>query len=98
MYVNFSKRQLSVIEERRESGWMNPCAPLEAAEDGKRNNRESALEITTRQSILPLFLAYVLYAVWGFTSGLLEVLNKHFQVSLGVSKKESAALQGAFFM
>lgn len=40
--------------------------------------------------------------LWGFARAILDVLNKHFQLSLGVSRSESALLQvtvyGAYFL
>ena len=35
--------------------------------------------------------------MWGFAYGLLDVLNKHFQEVLHISRAESAGLQGAYF-
>ncbi|KAF2192519.1 glucose/galactose transporter [Zopfia rhizophila CBS 207.26] len=54
-------------------------------------------EITTRQSIVPVALVTVLFFMWGFAYGLLDVLNKHFQETLHISAAESAGLQGAYF-
>ena len=38
-----------------------------------------------------------LFFIWGFTYGLLDVLNKHFQVTLNVTKTRSTLLQAAYF-
>ncbi|ORY19705.1 glucose/galactose transporter [Clohesyomyces aquaticus] len=54
-------------------------------------------QITTRQSIVPVSLVTVLFFMWGFAYGLLDVLNKHFQETLHISAAESAGLQGAYF-
>ncbi|KAF2271069.1 glucose/galactose transporter [Lojkania enalia] len=54
-------------------------------------------EITTRQSVIPVALVTVLFFMWGFAYGLLDVLNKHFQETLHISAAESAGLQGAYF-
>lgn len=54
-------------------------------------------EITTRQSIIPVSLVTVLFFMWGFAYGLLDVLNKHFQETLHISAAQAAGLQGAYF-
>jgi len=51
-------------------------------------------EITTRQSIIPVSLVTVLFFMWGFAYGLLDVLNKHFQETLHISAAQAAGLQG----
>lgn len=38
-----------------------------------------------------------LFFIWGFTYGLLDVLNKHFQETLKVTKTRSTLLQAAYF-
>lgn len=38
-----------------------------------------------------------LFFLWGFAYGLLDVLNKHFQTVLGITKLESTGLQIAYF-
>ncbi|KAG9237918.1 putative L-fucose-proton symporter [Amylocarpus encephaloides] len=54
-------------------------------------------EITLKQSILPVSLVTVLFFMWGFAYGLLDVLNAHFQVTLSISQGQSGGLQGAYF-
>lgn len=56
-----------------------------------------ASQITTRQSILPVSLVTILFFLWGFAYGLLDVLNKHFQEVLGVSKSQGSGLAAAYF-
>lgn len=50
-----------------------------------------------RRLIYPLCLAISLFFLWGFSYGLLDVLNKHFQNVLKISKLESTALQIVYF-
>ncbi|CAF1141213.1 unnamed protein product [Rotaria sp. Silwood1] len=50
-----------------------------------------------RQLIFPLGLASSLFFLWGFSYGLLDVLNKHFQNVLKVTKLESTGLQIVYF-
>lgn len=42
-------------------------------------------------------LVTILFFLWGFAYGLLDVLNKHFQNVLGLTKLESTGLQVAYF-
>ncbi|CAJ2512557.1 Uu.00g055720.m01.CDS01 [Anthostomella pinea] len=53
--------------------------------------------LTGRALIYPLSLVISLFFLWGFSYGLLDVLNKHFQTVLGVSKLESTGLQVVYF-
>ncbi|KAL8636983.1 MAG: hypothetical protein Q9228_005694 [Teloschistes exilis] len=53
------------------------------------DKRTPASELTLRQSIYPLCL--------GFSYGLLDTLNKHFQDTLHISRARSSGLQAAYF-
>jgi len=46
---------------------------------------------------LPLILVTSLFFLWGLAYGLLDVLNKHFQESLNITKTRSTLLQAAYF-
>lgn len=59
--------------------------------------RTRAAELTLRQSIYPIFLVTILFFLWGFSYGLLDTLNKHFQNTLGINAARSAGLQAAYF-
>ncbi|KAL8756644.1 MAG: hypothetical protein Q9199_002798 [Rusavskia elegans] len=61
------------------------------------DKRTAASELTLRQSIYPLCLVTVLFFLWGFSYGLLDTLNKHFQNTLDISKARSSGLQAAYF-
>lgn len=65
----------------------------------KNTNKERthAAELTLRQSIYPLCLVTILFFLWGFSYGLLDTLNKHFQVTLNITKSRSSGLQAAYF-
>lgn len=56
-----------------------------------------AAELTLRQSIYPLILVTSLFFLWGFSYGLLDTLNRHFQVILNITPARSAGLQAAYF-
>jgi hypothetical protein len=56
-----------------------------------------AAELTLRESIWPIALVTVLFFLWGFSYGLLDTLNKHFQKVLDIDRARSAGLQAAYF-
>ncbi|MBN8785468.1 MAG: L-fucose:H+ symporter permease [Terrimonas sp.] len=45
----------------------------------------------------PLILVTSLFLLWGLAYGLLDVLNKHFQEALNITKSRSTLLQAAYF-
>jgi FHS family L-fucose permease-like MFS transporter len=47
--------------------------------------------------LLPFILVTSLFFLWGFAHSLLDVLNKHFQEILGVSKAQSGLVQAAAY-
>ncbi len=51
-----------------------------------------------RNYIFVFLLVCSLFLLWGFCSGLLDNLNKHFQNSLNLSKFQSGFVQWAFYM
>lgn len=53
--------------------------------------------LTGRALYFPLFLVISLFFLWGFSYGLLDVLNKHFQNVLGISRLQSTGLQVMYF-
>lgn len=53
--------------------------------------------LTGRALIYPLSLIISLFFLWGFSYGLLDVLNKHFQTVLEISKLQSTGLQIVYF-
>ena len=52
---------------------------------------------TGRKALYPLILVTLLFFIWGFAYGLLDVLNKHFQDVLHLTKLQSTGLQVAYF-
>ena len=52
---------------------------------------------TKNTFLLPLILVTSLFFLWGLAYGLLDVLNKHFQDSLNITKTRSTLLQAAYF-
>ncbi|KAF9698723.1 hypothetical protein EKO04_003091 [Ascochyta lentis] len=96
---NFSKRGSSSTDSNLER---RPSA-VEAIDNATRRKSvddhavTGAGAITTRQSIIPVSLVTILFFMWGFAYGLLDVLNKHFQETLNVTAAQSSGLQAAYF-
>ncbi len=51
----------------------------------------------SRSYLFPLILVTSLFFLWGLAYGLLDVLNKHFQDTLNITKTRSTLLQAAYF-
>lgn len=51
----------------------------------------------SRNYTLPIILVISLFFLWGLAYGLLDVLNKHFQETLNITKQRSTLLQAAYF-
>lgn len=47
--------------------------------------------------LVPIILVTSLFFLWGLAYGLLDVLNKHFQETLNITKQRSTLLQAAYF-
>ena len=47
--------------------------------------------------VYPFILVTCLFFLWGFSYGLLDILNKHFQETMGISKARSGLLQASYF-
>ncbi|KAM0754450.1 major facilitator superfamily transporter [Meredithblackwellia eburnea MCA 4105] len=54
-------------------------------------------QITKRQEYFAFGLVTSLFFLWGFSYGLLDVLNKHFQTFFHITKLQSTGLQVAYF-
>lgn len=53
--------------------------------------------LTLRQSLLPCALVTILFFLWGFAYGLLDVLNSHFQADLNITASKASGLSAAYF-
>lgn len=60
------------------------------------NNRHSK-RLVTRDFLLPFILVTSLFFLWGVAHSLLDVLNKHFQDILGITKARSGLVQSALY-
>jgi FHS family L-fucose permease-like MFS transporter len=54
-------------------------------------------KLVTHGFIIPFFLVTSLFFLWGFAHSLLDVLNKHFQDILGITKARSGWVQAALY-
>lgn len=57
----------------------------------------SAVAGNKKNYLIPLILVTSLFFLWGTAYGLLDVLNKHFQETLNVTKTRSTLLQASYF-
>jgi len=84
-----------VLEQRR------PSAAEAIANQRRKSvtNRglTGASALTVRQSIYPICLVTLLFFLWGFAYGLLDVLNAKFQTALNITAAKAGGLQGAYF-
>lgn len=58
---------------------------------------KSMVKLTNKQSYFPLALVTVLFFLWGFAYGLLQVLNQQFQTIVGTSAGQAVALHSAYY-
>jgi hypothetical protein len=57
-----------------------------------------AVHLTLKQSILPNLLVTILFFLWGFAYGLLDVLNSHFQTELSISASRASGKNAASYL
>ncbi|MCJ7820033.1 MAG: L-fucose:H+ symporter permease, partial [Bacteroidales bacterium] len=53
--------------------------------------------LVTREFLIPFILVTSLFLLWGVAHSLLDVLNKHFQDILGITKSRSGLVQAALY-
>ena len=56
------------------------------------------ISLVDRQYIFPFILVTSLFFLWGFAHAILDVLNKHFQELLDISKMHSAFIQVTMYL
>ena len=54
--------------------------------------------LTTKENLIPFILITALFFLWGMAHGMLDVLNKHFQDVLQISKAKSGLIQFSVYM
>ena len=61
------------------------------------NQARSMVKLTNKQSYFPLALVTILFFLWGFAYGLLQVLNQQFQTIVRTSAGQAVALHSAYY-
>lgn len=64
----------------------------------KQTNTGSGIRLVAQQYVLPFILITSLFFLWGGARAILDVLNKHYQLILHVSKTQSALIQAVVYM
>lgn len=82
-----TQRQPSVAEALRNQGRRSVA----------NKGLTGASALTVRQSLFPVSLVTLLFFLWGFAYGLLDVLNAKFQTALNITAAKAGGLQGAYF-
>ncbi|KAK5139422.1 hypothetical protein LTR04_003589, partial [Oleoguttula sp. CCFEE 6159] len=59
--------------------------------------KKSMVQMTNKKSYFPLAMVTILFFLWGFAYGLLDVLNSQFQVIARMSTGQSVAIHSAYF-
>lgn len=62
------------------------------------NSNGGGIRLVARQYVLPFILITSLFCLWGGARAILDVLNKHYQLILHVSKTQSALIQAVVYM
>lgn len=60
--------------------------------------KDKRIPLVERQYLLPFVLITSLFFLWGFAHAILDVLNKHFQEALDITKVHSALIQVTMYM
>jgi FHS family L-fucose permease-like MFS transporter len=63
----------------------------------EQRNKTSLVRINGISYLIPFILVTSLFFLWGFAHSLLDVLNKHFQEILGITKSRSGWVQAALY-
>ncbi|MCJ1392249.1 hypothetical protein MMC18_005116 [Xylographa bjoerkii] len=54
-------------------------------------------KLSNKESLVPLALVTILFFLWGFAYGLLDVLNSQFQVVAGTTSSQGSGLHAAYY-
>ena len=60
-------------------------------------NHKNLVKISGRESIVPVALVTILFFLWGFAYGLLDVLNGQFRSIVGASSGQTVGLHSAYY-
>ncbi|KAK5138378.1 hypothetical protein LTR08_003439 [Meristemomyces frigidus] len=59
--------------------------------------KKSMVQMTNRESVFPIAMVTVLFFIWGFEYGLLDVLNQQFQRVAHMTPGQSTGIHSAYF-
>lgn len=65
--------------------------------NGRMPKAKGRNRLTERRFLFPFILVTSLFFLWGCAHGILDVLNKHFQDALVISKARSGLIQGVLY-
>ncbi|WP_343053521.1 L-fucose:H+ symporter permease [Microbacter margulisiae] len=60
--------------------------------------KKNTQPLTTKENLIPFILITALFFLWGMAFGMLDVLNKHFQDVLAISKAKSGLIQFSVYI
>lgn len=60
-------------------------------------NKKSLVKLTNRESVYPIAMVTVLFFIWGFEYGLLDVLNTQFQRVAHMSPTQGTGIHSAYY-
>lgn len=60
--------------------------------------KKQGVALVERQYLFPFVLITSLFFLWGFAHAILDVLNKHFQELLTITRTHSAMIQATMYM
>lgn len=66
--------------------------------DAKTENSGTAVRLVAREYVIPFILITSLFFLWGGSRAILDVLNKHYQLVMHVSKTQSSLIQMMVYM
>lgn len=61
------------------------------------NQKKSMVQMTSRDSVFPFAMVSLLFFIWGFEYGLLDVLNQQFQSVARMSPGQTSSIHSAYF-
>ena len=61
------------------------------------NSSSNRIALVAREYLVPFILITSLFFMWGGARAILDVLNKHFQLTFGINKAHSALMQSAIY-
>src|ERR1700749_4286298 len=66
--------------------------------DAQRGQVRVGKELRLRETILPIAIASLfLFFMWGLAYGLLDIMNYHVKVAMGVRREQAAILAAAYY-